>query len=147
MMSVYFVEAVETGWIKIGYSKRSIDRIAGSNTFCPHELKLLKVIEGERDVECAWHRRFKHRRGMRGMVQGLHLSSWKRSRVRPPPEHAERVPEEASKRKLRGHRVRALEDRARRDDASEWAILQGWAELSRVQPHRETIGVLIHRAG
>jgi hypothetical protein len=50
-MSVYFVEAVETGWIKIGYSKRPIDRIAGSNTFCPHELRLLKEIEGERDVE------------------------------------------------------------------------------------------------
>jgi hypothetical protein len=61
------------------------------------------------------------------------------------PEHAERVPEEASKRKLRGQRVRALEGRARRDDASAWAILQGSAELSRVRRHRETIGVLIHR--
>jgi hypothetical protein len=52
MMSVYFLRAVSSGWIKIGYSKRPLDRIAGSNTFCPHELKLLKVIEGERDVEC-----------------------------------------------------------------------------------------------
>jgi hypothetical protein len=61
------------------------------------------MIEGERDVECAWHQRFKHLR------------------------------------------VRALEDRARRDDASAWAILQGSGELSRVRWHRKTIGVLVHR--
>ena len=60
----------------------------------------------------------------------------------PHPEHAERVPEEASKRKLRGQRVRALEDRARRDDTSAWTILQGSGELSRVRRHRETIGML-----
>ena len=57
------------------------------------------------------------------------------------PEHAERVLEEASKPKLRGQRARALEDCARRDNASAWAILQGSAELSRVRRHRETIGV------
>jgi hypothetical protein len=41
--------------------------------------------------------------------------------------------------------MRALEDRARRDDASAWTILQGSAELSRVRRHRERIGMLIHR--
>jgi hypothetical protein len=43
MMSVYFVEAVETGWIKTKATDQSH----------PHELNLLKVIEAERDVECA----------------------------------------------------------------------------------------------
>jgi len=63
--------------------------------------------------------------------------------VRPPhPGHAERVLEGTSARKLRGHRMRAMEDRARRDDASAWAILQGSGELSRVRRHRETIGML-----
>jgi hypothetical protein len=41
--------------------------------------------------------------------------------------------------------MRAMDNRARRDDASAWAILQGSEELSRLQPHRETISVLIHR--
>jgi len=63
----------------------------------------------------------------------------------PDPEHAERVLEETSARKLRGQRMRAMNNRARRDDASAWAILQGSAELSRVRRHRETIGVPIHR--
>ena len=63
MSAVYFLKAIEAGWIKIGCSKRP----------------LLKVIEGERDVECAWHRRFKHLRGCGG---------WFRA--------------ERSKRKLRG---------------------------------------------
>ena len=63
----------------------------------------------------------------------------------PHPGHAERVLEGTSARKLRGHRMRAMEDRARRDDASAWAILQGSGELSRVRWHRKTIGVLVHR--
>jgi hypothetical protein len=46
MPAVYFLKAVSSGWIKIGCSKRSLDRVSGSNTFCPNELKLLKVIEG-----------------------------------------------------------------------------------------------------
>jgi len=58
MSAVYFLKAVSSGWIKIGYSKRPLERVSGYHTFCPHELRLLKVIEGERDVEHAWHRRF-----------------------------------------------------------------------------------------
>jgi hypothetical protein len=116
----------ERAWIeRVGSSGDELDRYIrrigkpGYIKGFVEELLLLKVIEGERDVEHAWHRRFA---------------------PPPDPEHAERVLEGTSARKLRGHRMRALEDRARRDDASAWAILQG-----SVRRHRETIGVLIHR--
>jgi hypothetical protein len=58
MSAVYFLNAVSSGWIKIEYSKRPLKRVSGSNTFCPHELSLLKVIEGGYDIEKEWHRRF-----------------------------------------------------------------------------------------
>jgi len=51
MSAVYFLKAVSSGWIKIGYSKRPLERVSGYHTFCPHELRLLKVIEGGLEVE------------------------------------------------------------------------------------------------
>jgi hypothetical protein len=116
MTAVYFLKAIEAGWIKIGYSKRPIDRVAD----CQHVLSARAQAPQGESVTSSMH-------GTDGSPP-------------PDPEHAERVLEGTSARKLRGHRMRALEDRARRDDASAWAILQG-----SVRRHRETIGVLIHR--
>jgi hypothetical protein len=50
MTAVYFLKAIEAGWIKIGYSKRPIDRVAD----CQHVLSARAQApqgEGERDVE------------------------------------------------------------------------------------------------
>jgi hypothetical protein len=122
-------------------TRSDFKRVSGSNTFCPHELSLLKVIEGGYDIEKEWHRRSSTCAGT-GSGSGLHLNSWKRWKVRLP------IPSTCPRRHQSENcavSARALEDRARRKDASVRMILQGSAELSRVRRHRETIGVLIHR--
>lgn len=59
---IYFVEAVGAGRIKIGFSANPEKRIRGLTTSSAHELKTLKVIEGELAQERSIHRRFAHLR-------------------------------------------------------------------------------------
>jgi predicted SprT family Zn-dependent metalloprotease len=63
MTAVYFLKAVQSGWIKIGYSKQPKKRHGRCATDCPHEHRLMKVIEGGLDTEHEWHKRFSHLRG------------------------------------------------------------------------------------
>lgn len=59
---IYFVEAIGAGRIKIGFSANPEKRIRGLTTSSAHELKTLKVIEGELAQERAIHRQFAHLR-------------------------------------------------------------------------------------
>jgi Meiotically Up-regulated Gene 113 (MUG113) protein len=104
MSAVYFLNAVSSGWIKIEYSKRPLKRVSGSNTFCPHELSLLKVIEGGYDIEKEMAPTFKHLRGHGEWFRAAPELLEAMESAPPDPEH---VPEEASKRKLRGQRASA----------------------------------------
>lgn len=54
---VYFIRGGE--FIKIGYAKNVQNRIAGLQTNCPYELKLVYSMPGTFQTEVGLHRRFK----------------------------------------------------------------------------------------
>lgn len=60
---VYFIEALEVGLIKIGFSASAVDdRLRALQTASPLTLALLGAIPGEREDEQALHRAFAHAR-------------------------------------------------------------------------------------
>jgi len=66
MGSVYFIEAMGTGFVKIGRSRNSEDRVKGLQVGCPYSLKLLCEIGGDSvDAEKQFQKRFAkyHHRG------------------------------------------------------------------------------------
>lgn len=61
-MSVYFVEAGDTGIIKIGKADNLDQRLKQMQPYCPHPLKVLAVAPGGLGAEGRIHERFgKHR--------------------------------------------------------------------------------------
>lgn len=56
----YFVEAVGQGVVKIGKSTNVEKRIDSLQVSSAHELRVLRVVDG--DVESLWHRRLAHKR-------------------------------------------------------------------------------------
>lgn len=61
-MSVYFIEAIGAHRVKIGYSDDPIKRLLQLQTGCPHDLKLLFSIPGNRDTERQYHDKYVHLR-------------------------------------------------------------------------------------
>jgi T5orf172 domain len=59
---VYFIEAKDVGLIKIGTSTSSSSRLDAIRLLSPVPLALLAVIKGNRKVEGALHRKFRHLR-------------------------------------------------------------------------------------
>jgi Meiotically up-regulated gene 113 len=59
---VYFAEAVGTNRIKIGFSVSPDGRVEAGVTWCPHPLRVLKVIPGGREEEQRWHHKYAHLR-------------------------------------------------------------------------------------
>lgn len=64
-MPIYFVHALGTNYVKIGFASRPMRRLHGLQTSSPHELKMLAVTVGTIADERAMHKRFKahHVRG------------------------------------------------------------------------------------
>jgi hypothetical protein len=54
---VYFVAF--DGFVKIGTAKNVKKRIAQLQSGCPHTLDLIGVVEGDREIEAAYHKRFR----------------------------------------------------------------------------------------
>lgn len=58
---VYFIEAVGTGLVKIGFSRNVKRRMEYLRTTCPHELRpLLLLTDGSPALEAELHRQFAH---------------------------------------------------------------------------------------
>lgn len=58
---IYFAQAGADGPIKIGFCGADIHgRIASIQVGCPHQVKLLGVVCGDRHTEAEFHRRFAH---------------------------------------------------------------------------------------
>lgn len=55
---VYFVEAIGSGRVKIGFTKSPEDRLGSIQTGCPFPLKLLAVVAGSEFDESELHERF-----------------------------------------------------------------------------------------
>jgi len=55
---IYFFQSVRTGSVKIGYSKRPLDRLKYLQTAASDELRCLAIIAGNRDDERGLHERF-----------------------------------------------------------------------------------------
>lgn len=67
-MTVYFIEAVNGGFIKIGVSRRGRSgelRLRDLQVGCPFTLRLLSQVEGGRSLEARLHQQFRkyHVRG------------------------------------------------------------------------------------
>lgn len=64
-MPAYIVRSGDTGPVKIGHAESVADRIRALQTGHPEQLRLVRVIEGDGDIEGAFHERFKghHIRG------------------------------------------------------------------------------------
>lgn len=60
--SIYFVQAGETGPIKIGWSVRANVRLSDLQTGCPEPLRLLGAVPGKKHEERMFHRMFRHAR-------------------------------------------------------------------------------------
>lgn len=60
---VYFVQAGESGPIKIGFTEKSLsNRIRSLQTGCPEVIRVLGTISGQRETELKLHSRFKQHR-------------------------------------------------------------------------------------
>jgi hypothetical protein len=60
--SVYFIEALTSGFVKIGYSQNPQERLKSLQNGVPFELVIIKTIKGTAEDEREIHRRFyKHR--------------------------------------------------------------------------------------
>jgi hypothetical protein len=55
---VYFIEAVGTPFLKIGYSERPYERLRSLRTGCPVEVQMLAVAGALRSQEQKFHRLF-----------------------------------------------------------------------------------------
>jgi hypothetical protein len=64
-MAVYFIRAVGTPFVKIGFTRNLVKRLKLAQWHCPYELKLIHVAEGDRIAERDFHWRF-HKRRVRG---------------------------------------------------------------------------------
>lgn len=62
---VYFLHAIRTDLVKVGWSRHLPSRVAKLSTSCPYALNLLAVDLGGRDLESSYHRSLKpyHQRG------------------------------------------------------------------------------------
>lgn len=58
MSVVYFIECVETGFVKIGKAACAADRLSSLQTGSASELRLLGTVPGGLEVERGLHRRF-----------------------------------------------------------------------------------------
>lgn len=56
---VYFIQAGDSGDIKIGLARDVAKRMSDIQNGCPHELRLLVAVPGDKDVELAFHREFR----------------------------------------------------------------------------------------
>lgn len=61
-MSVYFIEAVGTNRVKIGYAENPDERVLELQTGSPYPLRLLFSVPGDRAVESEYHTRYSHSR-------------------------------------------------------------------------------------
>ena len=59
---VYFVSYGEEGPIKIGFSSRFEDRLAGLQTCCPHELKVIATVDAGMGLEKELQKKFSEHR-------------------------------------------------------------------------------------
>ena len=59
---VYFIEAVGTNRVKIGFSSDPYLRLQQIRTCSPFPVRLLAVIEGSVDLERAFHSQYDHKR-------------------------------------------------------------------------------------
>ena len=61
--TVYFVEALHTGLIKIGWTGRPLDaRLSVMQTDCPYQLRVLAIVPRGTAFERACHKHFMHLR-------------------------------------------------------------------------------------
>jgi hypothetical protein len=54
---VYFVAF--DGFVKIGVAKNVKKRVSQLQSGCPHQLDLIGVVEGDRETEAAYHKKFR----------------------------------------------------------------------------------------
>jgi len=59
---IYFIEAVDTDYIKIGRANNPDKRLKGLSTGSPHTLKLLLFVPGGSEQEKKIHEKFAHLR-------------------------------------------------------------------------------------
>jgi hypothetical protein len=59
---IYFIEAIGTNRIKIGWSTNPNERLDHIASSCPFPVKLIKLIYGDYKTEQLWHQKFKHLR-------------------------------------------------------------------------------------
>ena len=57
---IYFIKALNSGLIKIGYTKNVGERVASLRSNSPEELHILKITEGDIEDEKRIHNKFKH---------------------------------------------------------------------------------------
>lgn len=57
-MAVYFARAEATTFVKIGYAANVDRRILHLQAGCPYRLKVVRVVEGDRLLEAAYHTLF-----------------------------------------------------------------------------------------
>lgn len=55
---VYFLHAVGTDLVKVGWTRDLLERIKKLKTGCPHPLSLLAIHPGDRSLELAYHQNF-----------------------------------------------------------------------------------------
>jgi len=55
---VYFIEASESGFLKIGWAKDPVKRLRELQTGCPYELTILGQCPGSLEDEAAFHRTY-----------------------------------------------------------------------------------------
>jgi len=56
---VYVIGNIEFGFVKIGYSTNPNKRLSGIQTGCPFKLEILKVYNGNLQLEKALHKKYK----------------------------------------------------------------------------------------
>lgn len=55
---VYFIQAVQLGLVKIGFSSNVPKRLLSLKTGCPDDLVILKIIPGGQEIERVLHKKF-----------------------------------------------------------------------------------------
>ena len=61
-MAVYFIQAGDGGPVKIGIADDVASRLASLQTGCPAQLKILRLVRGDRPTEIEMHIRFARQR-------------------------------------------------------------------------------------